>query len=302
MPPRPQCVPRQNCSSAARLPSRLTSFCAARQMQSCGLISSRPCLCTSVMVGLHGFRMSLGSKVPIAWWGGGAESSSLSMHSFASAPFAGPDKVFQRSSPARVLDQGKSAWHQFSASSEFHALISQDNPDKICISMYVMDGACFSACKRCFRARHFAAFQPGGECNREGESADRLAWLFDWNLYLRCKSHQIQLSVSWCLDPHMRGDTSKAAHNSVRSLKSNAADLQSKVPEFAMQCVRFTDRDCSPGDLRSFWQLLGIPDALLEIFILVDPCWHNGALHCSSAVSIRPVLRFVVNHACLVFI
>ena len=145
-------------------------------------------------------------------------------------PFAGPDKVFQCSSPARVLDQGKSAWHQFSASSEFHALVSQDNPDKICISMYVMDGACFSGCKRCFRARHFAAFQPGGECNREGESADRLAWLFDWNLYLRCKSHQIQLSVSWCLDPHMRGDTSKAAHNSVRSLKSNAADLQSKVP------------------------------------------------------------------------
>ena len=208
-------------------------------------------------------------------------------------PPAGPDKVCQCSSPARVLDQGKTAWHQFSASSEFHKLIAQDNSEKICISMYVMDGANFTACKRFFRARHFSAFQPGGECNREGTVADRVASLFDWNLYLRCKSHQTQLSVKWCLDPHKHDDTAKAAHNSVRSLKSNAADLQSKVPEFAMQCVRFTDRDCSPVDLRTFWQLLGIPDELLEIFILVDPCWHNGALEVSSAVAHRSVLRFV---------
>ena len=65
----------------------------------------------------------------------------------------GSDVVTQIAAPARQVDRGKAAWHQFSATCDFVALLRNQITDIIAISMNVQDGLNFSSVSRLERPK-----------------------------------------------------------------------------------------------------------------------------------------------------
>ena len=199
----------------------------------------------------------------------------------------GPDLVHQVCLPARQLDRGKQAWHIFSGISESVSLLRPHVADCVVISMFVQDGLSYASVKRWMRARHEIAHQPGGECFTD-DPEEFFEMLTDWNLYLRCKSHQCQLAFQWSLKPMLSHDAvTKDAHNAVRSLRQHGGDIHKQIQAFLVQHVKFVARSGAAGDVEQFWHFLGIPDKLLRAFCLVDPVFRNGSLEVSASIAGR---------------
>ncbi len=66
---------------------------------------------------------------------------------------------------------------------------------------YVMDGAVYGAMTRHLRAYHGLAYDADMGLLDKALCADSILKLTDFDLYLRCVSHSLQLDIVWSIKP-----------------------------------------------------------------------------------------------------
>lgn len=186
----------------------------------------------------------------------------------------------------RQLNHGKTSWHTFAGCCEFFDIVKPSEAGGVVISFYCMDGLMHSACKRMLRVRHEMEEHIDHEV--EQPERDDVSQLSDWHLYMRCKSHATQLSVLWALRPFCEEGLSSDAHNCIRSLRSNAADLIAHLDSFLMAKMRYTDRGLDCSEVRCFWQAMSVRLAMLELFVMVDPIFVDGELLVGQRLALDP--------------
>ena len=172
----------------------------------------------------------------------------------------------------QVLSKGKTAWNLWTGVTKTWGLLRNRGAKGIVVQSYILDGALFSAMTRHLRSFHAKAYDPKAKLLEE-KPEDSKAELMDWDLYLRCASHGLQLSIVWALKPVGGSNlaTQKLAHLAVKALRTSSTEVHRLQGQFMAQHVHYREVDEAPGDVSTFWGLLRVPVSLWMVLLEVDP-------------------------------
>ena len=177
--------------------------------------------------------------------------------------------------PPRSLIHGRTAWHIFSAATEFTATLRAQQHAGVALQVYLMDGCStmYSAQEKLVALHELWYTDCGGSAVGDRWAQRQLEWIFP----IRCVVHAAHLGVKWGLRTVNSVAISDDAHVALRGVLSSSESILQKVDEFCRRYIDFDDRGHAPDQVREFWTTMDIPAGLLELFIRADPWWDVAA-------------------------
>ena len=185
------------------------------------------------------------------------------------------------------LNRGKTSWNSFEACRKFMPELRSFGCQGVVIHFYCTDGLQISALKKMHRVDHSSSQHVGDEFDLDIVDAEAMQ-LSDWNLYMRCRSHACHSAVDWALRDHSGDGVAKDAHNAVRSVRANVADLRKNVDRFILQSVQYVHKDNDPEHVLAFWQAMKVSEVMLSLFVAVDPVFMGSQLQVSDRLRHDP--------------
>jgi hypothetical protein len=167
------------------------------------------------------------------------------------------------------LMEAKKGWDVFDASLEEPFLRLQCE-NQICISVYLQDGLHAGSFLKRHRARHELHY----EACLEEDVPDEVRFTRqskDWVFGMRCVLHIGSSSVKWGLSGWLSEDILDDCHLVIKSLRNSSDPLQRHVDDFVYSVVRYEDSSEDHDSRSSFWTALGVPPAMLDFVMSVDP-------------------------------
>ena len=176
----------------------------------------------------------------------------------------------------RPLSSGKSAWHVFSAATEFVPMARQWEHFGFVIVHVCCDRALHSALEALLQAR----------CNAYYDETLGPSLAFDRSLLRQkeitlgspCCMHAAQNALKWALQSSIPENGLKELHVAIESLRHTFSDLIDHLYPFLLQHIEFRSSPHSQDEARQYWAALGIEAPMLDRFAVVHPLFSSGRL------------------------
>lgn len=199
--------------------------------------------------------------------------------------------------------EGKKTQNLFSAAATFFPLLRKAGHLGICVQAHCMDRLQFASLDKLLRQRNQAFYMEGLGPNL-GDQATQLE-LLDWVVGVGCACHDVQNSLKWGLGstkiPQDKWSLCEL-HIVVESLRNSFDLLVTRLPQFLLDHLSFSDDGYDWEEVASFWRVLGVGPDMIEMLADINPWWADGKLWVSGKLTADPDCIEKVSHALLYLI
>lgn len=209
---------------------------------------------------------------------GGALHEFLVQRAFVKVVFA------DGSTDARVLlcdplplDDGKTAWHLYSAGVNFYPMLREKGHVGIAVSHYGFDRALFTPLEKRMRMRHAAHY---AAADSSGECPSPLLELTDWVVATGCGNHDCQNALKWGVKEMMDDPEAllKDLYVVMEACRNGYAAIHDHLRVWLLSVVRFKETRFRRQDSAEYWQALGVDPDMVEELCQLNPVWLDGEL------------------------
>lgn len=186
------------------------------------------------------------------------------------------------------LSLGKKTANLFQAAVEFLPTLRRQGFRGLIVNHFVADRAVFSSLDLRLRQRHRAYYEP--ELGPELGDEAGLLMLSDLYCSCGCSAHDIQNSLRWGLTAHATAEDLKDMHIICESLRNSFSILHGHLYSFLRSSLMFDHTLVDAEAVCKFWQCLGVPADMLELFVEVNPWFEDGTLWVSGSLEGMPDL------------
>ena len=172
------------------------------------------------------------------------------------------------------LKLGKKAWNVFIANSEWLPTLRELGCKGITLSIYLADGALYSALERKYRVRHYLLYKGCAF----GEEFNWVYQNLDWVICIKCVNHGCSNGCHWGLKTVGDKTVVDSCHICTASLINGSTALYGKIPDFVFRRLSFRKSISKVEDREQFWKLLGAEPELLDECVLMDIEWDGVSL------------------------
>ena len=172
------------------------------------------------------------------------------------------------------LSKGKKAWNVYVGNQQWLPTLRQLGHKGITLSVYLADGALFTALERKYRARHLLHY-------RSGQDLGDNAWYLenaDWVFCIKCKSHGCSNGCHWGLKTIGDNFVVDNCHITTASLVNGSTAIHQRVLPFVFRRIHFRTRAASIDDIEMFWKMLGAEPELIDDLAALDLDWSDNVL------------------------
>ena len=198
---------------------------------------------------------------------------------------------------------GKKTGNLFSAAAAFFPLLRKAGHLGISLQAHCMDRLQFSSLDKLLRQRNQAFYMEGLGPDL-GDQATQLE-LTDWIVGVGCACHDVQNSLKWALGstkiPQDKWSLCEL-HIVVESLRNSFDLLVTRLPQFLLEHLGFSEDAYSWDAVASFWRVLGVGPDMVEMLADINPWWADGKLWVNGQLAADPDCVEKVSHTLLYLI
>lgn len=176
------------------------------------------------------------------------------------------------------MDEGKSAWHCFSAAVQFYPMLREKGHVGIAISHYGFDRALYEALQNKLRMRHAKYYEDLAE---SGKGQSQLLALTDWVVSTGCGNHDCQNALKWGLREMMGEDPEallKDMYIAMEACRHGYSALHDNLRWWLLRVVRFKSTGFRHEHALEFWGALGVDEDMVHIAAQLNLVWVGGEL------------------------